>query len=67
MNILVTGAAGYIGSVLVPKLLKDGHFVTAVDRFFFGETLPCHDRLEKVAADARRLDKALLTVYPAPN
>ncbi|RMF13006.1 MAG: NAD-dependent epimerase/dehydratase family protein, partial [Alphaproteobacteria bacterium] len=35
-QIMVTGAGGYIGSVLVPMLLAAGHDVVAIDRFFFG-------------------------------
>jgi nucleoside-diphosphate-sugar epimerase len=31
MNILVTGACGYKGNVLVPKLLAAGHTVVAFD------------------------------------
>lgn len=47
-KILVTGACGYKGSVLVPKLLAQGYQVVALDTQWFGNFLPEHDKLEVI-------------------
>jgi len=38
-NVLVTGGAGYVGSVLVPKLIAEGHKVTVLDLYLYGDDL----------------------------
>ncbi len=57
MKILVTGGAGYLGSVLVPELLKAGHEVTVLDNFMYGQNSLmdcCHlDKFNVVRGDAR--------------
>lgn len=40
MRILIAGGAGYVGSVLIPKLLDRGYRVDVVDLFWFGNHLP---------------------------
>jgi nucleoside-diphosphate-sugar epimerase len=40
MKILIAGGAGYIGSVLVPKLIDRGYDVSVIDLFWFGNNLP---------------------------
>jgi len=65
MKILVTGAAGYIGSVLVPTLLKHGYEVIALDSFIYNQSslLDCcyDEKLTIVRGDAR--DKDLISGY----
>ena len=45
MKILVTGGCGYVGSVLVPRLLASSHEVIVVDAQWFGNFLPQHENL----------------------
>src|SRR3954454_5861829 len=56
-NILVIGGAGYVGAVLVPKLLDKGYAVRVLDLMLFGEdVLPQHPKLEVVKGDMRDKD-----------
>jgi nucleoside-diphosphate-sugar epimerase len=58
-KIFITGGAGYVGSILVPKLLNLGFEVTVLDLMIYGEeVLLDHERLTKVKGDIR--DEILL-------
>lgn len=56
MNILVTGACGFKGNVLVPRLLQAGHVVTAFDIMWFGNDLKQHPNLKIIQGDIRHID-----------
>ena len=60
MTVLVTGGAGYIGSVLVPVLLESGFSVMVLDTFQYEQSSLlwwCHEpRLRIIRGDARRAD-----------
>lgn len=61
-RILVTGGAGYLGSIMVPELLQAGHHVTVLDNFMFKQATLNHcvadPRFDVVRGDIR--DEALV-------
>ena len=53
-TVVVTGGAGYVGTVLVPKLLEKGYKVRVIDLFLFGDYLPKNNpNLESIKGDIR--------------
>ena len=64
MKILITGGAGYVGSKLVPTLLKLDHKITVLDLMIYGEdVLANHPNLTKTKGDIRN-QKLLESILP---
>lgn len=66
-TVLVTGGAGYVGAVLVPKLLEAGYRVKVLDLYLYGEHVLDdfheHPGLEQIQGDLR--DRELLQTHLA--
>src|SRR3954452_12331296 len=61
-TILVAGGAGYIGCVLVPRLVERGYRVHVLDRLYFGDEglAAIRDRIDVVVADVREIPPSAL-------
>ena len=56
-SLFITGGAGYVGAVLVPRLLSDGHKVTVLDLMIYGDdVIDAHPNLKIVKGDIRDID-----------
>lgn len=62
-SVYVTGGGGYVGSILIPKLLDAGYKVSVIDLFIYGEeVLPDHPNLTKIKGDIRDADLLQKTI-----
>ena len=53
-SVFITGGAGYVGAMLVPRLLQEGHRVTVLDLMIYGEdVLPKNPALTVIKGDIR--------------
>ena len=62
-NILVTGGAGYLGSILVPELIRSGNTVTVLDNFIYKQNSlanVCSDKNFRIVKGDVRLKSTLL-------
>ncbi len=65
MKILISGAAGFIGSVLTPMLLDEGHSVVALDRFIYGNDTALASCCANPRFDIHRVDcRDLVAMLP---
>ena len=55
MNILVTGGAGFVGTNLIKRLLKDGHGVTSIDNYLSGYVTNHQDGANYIFGDVEDL------------
>src|ERR1035438_2543125 len=58
-TVMVTGGAGYVGAVTVPKLLEAGHRVKVVDLYLYGEVFTAYKgnpNLVEIKGDIRDVD-----------
>ena len=56
-KIYITGGAGYVGAMLVPKLLDEGYEVTVLDLMIYGEdVLKPHSKLRIIKGDIRDIE-----------
>lgn len=56
-KVFITGGAGYVGSALVPRMLKDGYEVTVIDLMIYGEdVLDHHPNLKMIKGDIRDVE-----------
>lgn len=63
-KIFITGGGGYVGSELIPYLLKKKYFVTCYDLMIYGNTLNNHPNLKIIKGDIRDI-KLLKKNMPA--
>ena len=62
-KIFITGGAGYVGAVLVPRLLNEGYEVTVFDLMIYGEqVLPEDSRLTTIKGDIRDVDLLRMSI-----
>ena len=55
-KIVITGGAGYVGSVLTPYLISKGHKITVLDLMLYGDTLKKDKNLKIVKGDIRNIE-----------